>query len=170
MEVGNLGSSSPLSLFKSVSKNDDTQSIPKALPIKIFNGCFLGRSADNDLLTTANQPVATLTYEPIVQSSKFIASELAGGERTCGKLIYDQSHVIGRGSSGVSVHIGCYGATREKVAAKRFNKTFITDVSVILREVEVMKRANNHPNILRFFGSEMDENFLYYLIIIIINQ
>lgn len=93
----------------------------------------------------------------------FPPSELAGGERKCGKLVYDPNCVIGRGSSGVSVHKGCYGDSTKTVAAKRFNKTFITDVSVILREVEVMEKASYHPNILRFLGIEMDENFLYDL-------
>lgn len=161
MEVRNLGSTN-ISSMSFFPISDETQNVSMTSTINI--GCFLGSGADNNLLTKVHQPTAPY-YESIGQSSKSVPNELLGGERKCGKLVYDPNYVIGRGSSGVSVHIGYYGATREKVAAKRFNKTFITDVSVIRREVEVMKRANSHLNILQFFGSEMDENFVYALII-----
>jgi len=152
-------------MFCSATNSDELQSISMASTIMNLNGSFLRSNTDNSLVTIADNQPDVIPYEPVGQSSKFIPiSELAGGERKCGQLVYDPNCVIGRGSSGVSVHKGRYGASRIKVAAKRFNKTFITDVSVILREVEVMKRANDHPNILRFFGSEMDENFLYDLI------
>ncbi len=161
MEVRNLGSNN-ISSRSVFPISDETRNISMTSTIK--NACFLGSGTDNNFFTKVNQPT-TPSREPIGQSSKVISSELVERERKCGELTYYPYYVIGRGSSGVSVHIGWYGAIAEKVAAKRFNRIFNTDESVIRREVEVMKRANGHPNILQFFGSEMDENFMYGLIV-----
>ncbi len=93
-----------------------------------------------------------------------------------GNLRYDPKKIIGRGRFG-TVFSGFHytesfidewigrklGRKVEKpIAVKRIQRTDVLagEESGIHREVEVMLRANDHPNILRLICTEIDANFL----------
>lgn len=86
------------------------------------------------------------------------------------KLSYDSTVIIGQGNSGF-VFKGNYrmnplgaisGLANMSVAVKRIQKSFVADdESAIKREVESMLQAGDHPNILRYICTEMDDNFWY---------
>ncbi len=77
---------------------------------------------------------------------------------TIGKVSYDNEKLIGRGCFPNIVFEGLFEDLK-KVAVKRLIKTQ-DDEFTIKREAELMLKANEHPNILRYFCYEMDENFL----------
>ncbi len=76
---------------------------------------------------------------------------------TIGKVSYDREKMIGRGCFA-SVYEGLFEGLK-KVAVKRLLKTK-DDESAIKREAELMLKANEHQNILRYFCYEMNEDFL----------
>lgn len=81
-----------------------------------------------------------------------------------GKLSYNRNDIIGRGGYGNVVHRGFY--LSKPVAIKRMqrlygkNKYGQDESAIQLREVELMKQAKYHPNIVRVIDTETDENFL----------
>lgn len=87
---------------------------------------------------------------------------------TVGKLRYFPTKILGRGSFG-TVFSGFYvysdgsifrPAKSTLVAVKRVERGLI-DESVIRREEELMKKATDHPNILKLVHTEMNAEFLY---------
>lgn len=81
-----------------------------------------------------------------------------------GKVNYYIDKVIGRGSFGTVFSgrlEGLFEEERKSVAVKRVERGRV-DESLIKREVELMKKANDHPYILRYFCTETDKNFLYH--------
>lgn len=75
------------------------------------------------------------------------------------ELSYDKKKIIGRGRFG-TVFIGSFGANNETVAVKRIQTTDITEVDSIQKEVELLKEASGHRNILGYIHHEIDINFL----------
>jgi len=78
--------------------------------------------------------------------------------RTIGKLSYDYEHIIGRGSFG-HVYSGFFEGVKP-VAIKRIMRMAIYEFE-FEKEAEIMLTASDHPNILRYFCYEMDDDFLY---------
>ena len=84
---------------------------------------------------------------------------------TVGKLNYDPKHILGRGSFGTvfgGFHVyveSSRDAKSIKVAVKRIERGRGND-SVIQREMDIMKKASNHPNILHYIHSEMNAEFM----------
>lgn len=84
------------------------------------------------------------------------------------KLSYDPDNILGRGNIG-TVFSGFHrvknkesffrGAKYIPVAVKRIEKGRVDEFLIHL-EVELMKTAGNHPNILRVIRMEMDDYFL----------
>lgn len=68
--------------------------------------------------------------------------------------------MIGQGSFGLGVYEGYYGGIKEKVAIKRFIRTFIIKESTIKQEMDLMEKANKHPNILRYIGFDTSDDFM----------
>lgn len=79
-----------------------------------------------------------------------------------GKVNYNQTKVVGRGSYGTYVFRGFLGLHEydRPVAVKRMQRGPNLDESLIQREVELMKRASEHPNILRYIRQDSDPIFL----------
>jgi len=73
-----------------------------------------------------------------------------------GHLSYDPKSIIGRGSYGTTVFKGIHLGP---VAVKRILRNEVND-SAIQIEVELMKKAIDHPNILRYYCTEMNDDFL----------
>ena len=75
-----------------------------------------------------------------------------------GKLKYDPNSIIGHGN-GTTVFSGFFKrnllGSNTPVAIKRVQKS---DVS--LREVEIMKKTNDNPYILRYIHIEITNDFL----------
>ena len=85
-----------------------------------------------------------------------------------GFLSYDMKTILGRGTFGIvfkgSFEIDSYSRdTKEPsstaVAVKRIQNPE-PEAPSIQREVELMKRAGDHPNILRYICTEKDDKFL----------
>lgn len=91
--------------------------------------------------------------------------------KTMDRLSYDSTVIIGKGTVG-NVFKGSYrknllgavfGFANLSVAVKRIQKSHLADETAINREVEPMLQAGDHPNILRYICTEMDDNFWYKL-------
>lgn len=80
-----------------------------------------------------------------------------------GTFSYDPKKVLGVGSFGTTVYCGSYNSSsKEKtVAVKRMLKRHDVHDSAILQEVELMKKAEDHPNILHVVTTYKNEDFLY---------
>ena len=83
-----------------------------------------------------------------------------------GIFSFDPKQVLGEGSFG-RVYRGLYsGSFQEKtVAVKRILKRHDVHESVILQEVELMKRAEDHQNILHVITTSTNDDFLYMMTI-----
>ena len=95
--------------------------------------------------------------------------------KTVGKLRYDPTKILGKGSFGTvfrGSHVYLDGsifrtAKSTPVAVKRVEKCRV-DESIVRWEEEILKLANNHPNILSYIHTEIDAEFLYRHIFIVI--
>jgi len=73
-----------------------------------------------------------------------------------GKLSYNSKDNIGRGAYG-SVYKGFFEGTKS-VAIKQMQRNRSDDAS-IKKEAEITLNVSDHPNIIRYFCYEMDDNF-----------
>ncbi len=76
------------------------------------------------------------------------------------KVSYDPNCIINRGSFGTTVFIGQFEG-KKQVALKRFQLVNITDIDSFLNEAHLMLKVDGHPNIIRYYCYEMDNNFMY---------
>jgi serine/threonine-protein kinase/endoribonuclease IRE1 len=78
---------------------------------------------------------------------------------TIGKIEYIPNKVLGHGSLGTTVYEGRF--RDRNVAVKRLlgHYTGFADV-----EISNLLKADAHPNIVRYFDMEEDEDFLYIAI------
>jgi len=78
------------------------------------------------------------------------------------KLHYkaDKSFIIGHGAPGTTVYFG-YFERRTPVAVKRVVRH--TDNN-ILHEAKLLLQMDGHPNILRYYCTEINDDFMYYCI------
>lgn len=70
--------------------------------------------------------------------------------------IYDQNNVIGKGAFGI-VFSDLYHS--KPVAVKRIQKATLNYVKV-REEVELMRKAKGHRNVLYYINMEIDNEFL----------
>ena len=92
------------------------------------------------------------------------------------KLSYDPKTILGRGSFGIvfkglleskmGINSNSRGSIKTAVAVKRFQNSEIEAIS-LQREVLLMQRAGDHPNILRYICTEKDDDFMYEIVGII---
>lgn len=112
-----------------------------------------GSPALNDDLSTS---VATSNGS---NSTSNTASNAIDGWKTIGKIAFNQNHLIGRGSSGTFIYKGLF-ENRQEIAVKRvLSEVFlVTD-----REIELLSKLQ-HPNLVRYFITEFDDQFRYIAI------
>ncbi|XP_064478803.1 serine/threonine-protein kinase/endoribonuclease IRE1-like [Ornithodoros turicata] len=73
-----------------------------------------------------------------------------------GKIAFDAKDVIGRGCNGTFVFRGTFES--RPVAVKRI----LPDcVSLAIREVDLLRESDEHPNVVRYFCMEEDRQFCY---------
>jgi len=72
-------------------------------------------------------------------------------------LSYDEGVILGRGSFSF-VYLGFLKDNSKTVAVKRIQNSE-SETHSIRREVELMQRADDHPNILRYICTEKDDYF-----------
>ena len=72
------------------------------------------------------------------------------------KHFNDAENSLGDGSYGTIVYRGKFG--QREIAIKRVLKTVSKAVE---REISIMMKIDRHPNILKYFAKEEDENFIY---------
>lgn len=73
-----------------------------------------------------------------------------------GKISYDPSYKLGHGCSGTFVYKGTF--ENRPVAVKRLLPECYTLAD---REVDLLRDADQHPNVLRYFCTEADSQFRY---------
>jgi len=77
------------------------------------------------------------------------------------KLSYNPDDIIGRGSFGTIVFGGVYSPSTA-VAVKRIQIANVKDDKLqVHKEVEIMIKAKDHPHILCYIATEMNDDFLY---------
>lgn len=82
------------------------------------------------------------------------------------QLSYDPKKIIGMGGFGTVVFTGSF--KNEPVAVKQILKIGIEKVdSSIQKEVELLKEASGHANILGYIDSLINSNFLYKATVLI---
>lgn len=74
-----------------------------------------------------------------------------------GDVRFDQKTIIGRGSYGNTVFKGFY--IDKAVAVKRVLRSEVNEQAV-QQEVELMKKAKDHPNVLRYICTDTNDDFL----------
>ena len=86
-------------------------------------------------------------------------SNLIDGWKIIGKISFNQNQLIGRGSSGTFIYKGLF-ENRQEIAVKRvLSEVFlVTD-----REIELLSKLQ-HPNLVRYFITEFDDQFRYIAI------
>lgn len=80
----------------------------------------------------------------------------AQGMIRIGKLEVLTTKILGHGSSGTIVFEGMMNG--RKVAVKRMLKTFF---SIAERETLVLSQTDEHPNVIRYYTTEEDSDFIY---------
>eukprot|EP00051_Salpingoeca_urceolata_P004559 m.65888 g.65888 ORF g.65888 m.65888 type:complete len:1129 (-) comp13697_c0_seq2:209-3595(-) len=73
-----------------------------------------------------------------------------------GKLVVDRSTTLGHGSHGTVVHNGTFEGVN--VAVKRVLKEFY---DIAHHEVNLLRKSDDHPNVVRYYCMEEDGQFLY---------
>lgn len=72
-----------------------------------------------------------------------------------GSITFDPNHVIGTGSSS-TVYKGTFGF--REVAVKKVDKSH---TKLIATEIKLLQRSDQHPNIIRYFVSEEDDQHYF---------
>ncbi|XP_063063382.1 serine/threonine-protein kinase/endoribonuclease IRE1 [Engraulis encrasicolus] len=86
-------------------------------------------------------------------------SQSEGDEVTVGKISFNPSDVLGRGTEGTFVFKGSFDG--RKVAVKR---VLPECVEFAEREVQLLRESDEHPNVIRYFCTERDRQFTYIAI------
>lgn len=81
--------------------------------------------------------------------------------RIVGDLSYDLNKILGQGSFGTLVFSGFHILGGKPVAVKRVQRSFLKNEDLLHQEVELMQKASNHPNILCFISTEINDDYLY---------
>jgi len=75
---------------------------------------------------------------------------------------YDVGKDIGKGAFSI-VREGTHKATGKKVAIKSIKSRYIKN-KLLIREIDIMKKVGNHPNILKLFEVFETKNYLYLVL------
>ncbi|KRX99077.1 Serine/threonine-protein kinase/endoribonuclease ire-1, partial [Trichinella pseudospiralis] len=89
----------------------------------------------------------------IGKKSKFCKNKT---ENRVGRILLYKNEVLGRGSDGTVVYKGDFDG--HPIAVKQMIRHF---ASVAHHEVQVLRRSDRHPNVIRYYCTESDEQFLY---------
>ncbi|XP_035260126.1 serine/threonine-protein kinase/endoribonuclease IRE1 [Anguilla anguilla] len=76
-----------------------------------------------------------------------------------GKISFDPAEVLGHGAEGTFVFRGCFDGRR--VAVKRILPECFDFAE---REVQLLRESDEHPNVIRYFCTERDRQFIYIAI------
>lgn len=104
-------------------------------------------SSDEHLLSEGSERKALLTFTKVVDDCL--------DNRKIGKLIVSKKE-IAKGSNGTVVLEGIYDG--RSVAVKRLVRTH-HDVAV--KEIQILIASDQHPNVVRWYGVEHDQDFVY---------
>ncbi|KAF2149785.1 hypothetical protein K461DRAFT_280999 [Myriangium duriaei CBS 260.36] len=98
------------------------------------------------------------TPKPIPQIISVDASESpdVSGKIQINNLLINTDRLIGRGSAGTCVFEGNFG--KRDVAVKRMLSQYYELAS---QEVVFLQENDDHPNVIRYYCQEKDQNFLY---------
>ncbi|XP_026470548.1 serine/threonine-protein kinase/endoribonuclease IRE2-like, partial [Ctenocephalides felis] len=94
--------------------------------------------------------VTTSNDAPVVKSDE------KRSDIRIGKISFDQNHLLGKGCEGTFVFKGSFES--RPVAVKRLLPECF---SIAEREVSLLKESDMHPNVVRYFCTEQDLQFMY---------
>ncbi|XP_067115137.1 serine/threonine-protein kinase/endoribonuclease IRE1 isoform X1 [Osmerus mordax] len=106
-----------------------------------------------------SSPASTCSSNSTVNSSTGHTHTPDGGVVEVGKISFSPLEVLGHGTEGTFVFKGRFDGRR--VAVKRILPEC---VSLASREVELLREADEHPNVIRYFCTETDRMFTYIAI------
>lgn len=72
-----------------------------------------------------------------------------------GKITVDKNHTLGRGKAGAIVYKGAYDEREVAV------KVIVNNPSRALNEVEILRKLDQHENVVRFFAAEQEGDKIY---------
>ena len=81
---------------------------------------------------------------------------LADGSIQVGKIIYHPNKILGKGCDGTVVYHGRFD--KREIAVKRLLSEYI---KIAEREVNLLRKSDNHRNVIRYFCTERDFQFQY---------
>ncbi|XP_027195463.2 serine/threonine-protein kinase/endoribonuclease Ire1 [Dermatophagoides pteronyssinus] len=92
-------------------------------------------------------------------SSSSTTTTMNDNQISIGKITFNPSQIIGRGCAGTCVYKGLFEG-KQKVAVKRI----VSDCFRLAnREIDLLRQLQ-HPNLIRYFATEFDEQFSYIAI------
>ena len=117
-----------------------------------------GEQSSNEAIDSSKDKIKTeeLRFNGALHHSMSMPEISAEGLIKIGKICYDPKQVLGHGCAGTSVYKGTF--ENRKVAVKRLLPECYTLAD---REVELLRDADQHPNVLRYFCTESDSQFRY---------
>jgi len=99
---------------------------------------------------------ATATIATQIISVDASESPNVSGKIQINNLVINTDRLIGRGSAGTCVFEGSFG--KRDVAVKRMLSQYYELAS---QEVVFLQENDDHPNVIRYYCQEKDQNFLY---------
>ncbi|KAH3760358.1 serine/threonine-protein kinase/endoribonuclease IRE1a [Pelomyxa schiedti] len=156
------------------AKTTSKQSSASAEPPEQLSTNATSSATASSLKPTSSLPVSSLNQATTTASSSTVPTTIASSRITTtsdpnspaiqwkthlhvGKVVVDLTRVLGYGSCGTIVYEGCLEDGR-RVAVKRMLKQFYV---VAQREVTLLLESDEHPNVVRYYVREEDENFIY---------
>lgn len=159
-------------LIDQTNSSDKANSLPYEEPVMLNAQFFLDFfiiffSTIGVTLTTSY--IVYLKYVTLNKETSSLAKKLdksadaipaaIEGWKMIGKISFDPNHIIGRGSSGTFIYKGLF-ENRQEIAVKRV----LSEVFVVTdREIELLSKLQ-HPNLVRYFITEFDDQFKYIAI------
>ncbi|PNS20530.1 hypothetical protein CAC42_5980 [Sphaceloma murrayae] len=113
-------------------------------------------SISQELAKINEDAVATPKAAPQVISVETSESPNVHGKIRINNLIINTDRLIGNGSAGTCVYEGTFG--KRDVAVKRMLSQYYELAS---QEVVFLQENDDHPNVIRYYCQERDQNFLY---------
>eukprot|EP00041_Stephanoeca_diplocostata_P003191 m.32506 g.32506 ORF g.32506 m.32506 type:complete len:1004 (+) comp14132_c0_seq2:353-3364(+) len=125
------------------NKNVDTSAAPDSEDNQSFSGAFGSSGGDGAGSAGTKAPTHQETTA-------------ANGTVSIGKITMQADAVLGRGSMGTIVYKGTYDG--HDIAVKRMLSDYY---ELAKHEVDLLRKSDDHPNVIRYFCMEQGSEFLY---------
>ncbi|CAL8068254.1 unnamed protein product [Orchesella dallaii] len=128
------------------------------------NGSIKTQESVSNSVSTKNSSVQLgsqliLTSKENACAQPTIDSKSGDSIKTIGKITYNRSILLGKGA-GTFVYQGTYDNRKEK-AIKKIHCEDKLDTQRRMKEVDILLKLDNNQNVVKYFGTEHDDDFLY---------